>query len=171
MSATLKEPRRPKKRTYNTRLIKRAYTYFVGEIADLFDVHRNAVRRWIGAGLPTVDERRPFLIHGGDLIAFLDARQARRKQRCASDELYCFHCRCPRRARFGRVELEIRNETCLNLSGACEACGTHMHRAGAVARLSEYRQAFSIERTGEGRITDCSTPTVMCRSEEKSHAS
>jgi len=81
--------RRPKKRTYNTRLIKRDYSYFVCEIADLFDLHPQAVRRWITAGLAIIDERRPFLIHGRDLIAFLNERQSQRKQPCAADELYC----------------------------------------------------------------------------------
>ena len=51
-------------------------------------------------GLSSVDDRRPALIHGGDLIEFLDARQARRKQKCATDELYCFRCRRPRHPRF-----------------------------------------------------------------------
>ena len=164
-------PRRAKKRTYNTRLIKRDYAYFVGEIAELFDVHGNAVRRWLKAGLPTIDEHRPFLIHGGDLVAFLDARQAKRKQPCAADELYCLRCRRPRRPRSGRVAIEIRSETRLDLSGVCEACGTRMHRAGSLAKLSEYQKTFSIEKTGEGRLTGCSGPTVKCRSEEKSHAS
>jgi hypothetical protein len=138
--------RRTKKRTYNTRLIKRDYSYFVCEIADLFDLHPNAIRRWIKAGLITLDQRRPILIHGGDIIDFLDARQAARKQKCGASELYCFRCWRPRSPRFGRVELEIRNETRLNLSGACEGCGTRMHRAGSVARLAEYWKAFSIER-------------------------
>src|SRR5262245_34376578 len=67
--------RRAGKRTYNTRLIKRDYAYFISELADLFRLHPNAIRRWIKAGLRTVDDRRPVLVHGGDLIDFLDARQ------------------------------------------------------------------------------------------------
>ena len=50
------------------RLIKRDYGYFISEIADLFHLHPNAVRRWIKAGLRTVDNQRPVLVHGGDLI-------------------------------------------------------------------------------------------------------
>ena len=68
-----------KKRTYNTRLIKRDYCYFVWEIADLLHLHPNAVRRWIKAGLLSVDDHRPVLVYGGDLIEFLDTRQAQRK--------------------------------------------------------------------------------------------
>ena len=154
--------RRAKKRIYNTRLIKRDYSYFIHEIADLFQLHPNAVRRWIGAGLIAVDDRRPVLIHGRDLIAFLDARQAQRKQRCAADEMFCFRCRRPRRPRFGFVEIKLRGETRLNLSGICECCGTRMHRAGSVAKIERYRSAFTIQTPGEGRITGCSDPTLMC---------
>jgi hypothetical protein len=157
-----RKSRQARKRTYNTRLIKRDYTYFVGEIAELFDVHPQAVRRWIRGDLPTIDERRPFLIHGGDLIAFLDARQAKRKQQCAANELYCLRCRRPRRPRFGRVTLAINSATRIDLSGTCETCGTRMHRAGSVARLEEYSKVFRVEMPGEGRITGCSDPSLMC---------
>ena len=110
MSAKPQEakPRAVRKRTYNTRLIKRDYPYFVSEVADLFHLHPNAVRRWIKAGLITVDDRRPVLVHGGDLIDFLDMRQAQRKQKCAVDELYCFRCRRPKHPLFNRIEVEMR---------------------------------------------------------------
>jgi hypothetical protein len=85
--------RRAKKRTYNTRLIKRDYTYFLREIAELFEVYPRAVRRGIKGAMPLIDECRPFLSHGRDLIAFLDARQTRRKQPRAADELCCLRCR------------------------------------------------------------------------------
>jgi hypothetical protein len=168
MSTDRQKSRRAKKRTYNTRLIKRDYSYFIWEIAELFDLHPNAVRRWLKAGLITLDARRPILIHGGDLMDFLDMRQASRKQKCATDELFCLRCRRPRHPRFGRVELRLRGEMRLDLSGVCEACGTRMHRAGSAARLEEYREAFRIEMPGERRITGCSEPSLMCHlSEEK----
>lgn len=167
----ISKSQRAKKRTYNTRLIKRAYSYYVSEIADLFGLHPNAVRRWTKVGLVAVDARRPSLFYGGDLIEFLETRQARRKQKCAIDEFYCFRCRRPRHPRFGCINVEIRSETRLDLSGVCDTCGTRMHRAGSVARLKEYRKAFTLCTLGERRISGCSDPTVKCRSEEKSHGS
>jgi hypothetical protein len=161
MSTDRQKSRRAKKRTYNTRLIKRDYAYFIWEIAELFALHPNAVRRWLKAGLVNLDDRRPILIHGSDLIDFLDVRQASRKQKCAADELFCLRCRRPRHPRFRRVELRFRSETRLDLSGVCEACGARMHRAGSAARLEDYRQAFNIEML-EGRITGCSDPSLMC---------
>jgi hypothetical protein len=155
-------PRWARRRTYNTRLIKRDYGYFISEIADLFQLHPNAVRRWIKAGLRTVDDRRPILVHGGDLIDFLNARQAERKQKCASDELYCCRCRLPRKSLFNRVEVRILNKAKLSLSGRCAACGARMNRAGSVARIEEYQRAFIVQTPCEGRISGRSDPSVMC---------
>src|SRR5262245_39415459 len=146
----LPRSRRAGKRTYNTRLIKRDYGYFISELADLFHLHPNAVRRWIKAGLRTVDDRRPVLVHGGDLIDFLDARQAERKQKCASDEFYCCRCRLPRKSLFNRVEVRIRNQTKLSLSGRCASCGARMNRAGSVARMEEYQRTFIVQTPREG---------------------
>ena len=155
-----------RKRTYNTRLIKRDYPYFVSEIADLFHLHPNAVRRWINAGLVTVDNRRPVLVHGGDLIDFLDMRQAQRKKKCAVDELYCFRCRRPKHPLFNRIEVEMRSETRLNLSGVCDTCGAIMNRAGSVDKIEEYRRVFLIQVPGGGRLSGRFDPSVMCHLEK-----
>jgi hypothetical protein len=171
MNSRIPNSRPPGRRTYNTRLIKRNYAYFIAELADLFRLHPNAVRRWIKAGLPTVDDRRPVLVYGGDAIDFLDARQARRKQRCAADEFYCCRCRRPQRPLSNRVEVRIRNETKLNLSGRCVTCGARMNRAGSVTRMEEYRRVFIIQTPREGRLSGRSNPSVMCHlQEDKPHA-
>lgn len=68
-------PSRRKSRTYNLRLIRRDYSYMIQEIAELFSLHPNAVRRWVKNGLRTIDSHRPQLIHGTDLIEYLDRRQ------------------------------------------------------------------------------------------------
>ena len=59
------------KRHPNPRLAKIHRNYTVEEVASLFGVHRNTVREWVKRGLPTSDDRRPMLILGRDLVAFL----------------------------------------------------------------------------------------------------
>jgi hypothetical protein len=173
MNAEARAPKagRAGKRTYNTRLIKRDYGYFISELADLFHLHPNAVRRWIKAGLRTIDDRRPVLVYGGDAIDFLDRRQAQRKQRCGADEFYCCRCRRPQRPLFNRAEIQIRNAGKVNLAAVCHACGTRMNRAGSIARMEEYRQTFSVQTPREGRIRERSDPSVKCHlQEDKLHA-
>lgn len=139
-----REAHRSKRRTYNTRRIKRDFAYFISEVADLFGLHRNAVRQWLKSGLPAIDGHRPTLIHGGDLIIFLHTRQTARKQKCKPDQFYCCRCRCPRHALHNRVEIETRNQQKLNLSAVCNECGASMNRAGSVKKIEEYREAFIV---------------------------
>ena len=54
---------------FNRRHLKRHRAYTVHEIAELLRVHKNTARGWLGAGLPTTDDRRPALVLGSDLIA------------------------------------------------------------------------------------------------------
>ena len=82
-----------RKRHPNPRLAKIHRNYTVEEVASLFGIHRNTVREWVKRGLPTSDGRRPMLILGRDLVAFLSARRAKNKRTCPPGELYCVRCR------------------------------------------------------------------------------
>jgi len=158
---------RPRRRSYNTRLVKRSYSYSLQEIAELFDVHVNAVRRWIQDGLPRIDNQKPYLVHGSELADFLDARQTRRKRKCAPDEFYCCRCRAPRRPRHGVVDLTIENAKQVRLSAKCGTCGATMNRIGSVAKLASYRSLFNVQTTEQRRIGERLEPGVMCHFDEE----
>ncbi len=151
-----------KKRTYNTRRIKRDISYNMQEISELFGIHKNAVRNWFKAGLPKIDARRPFMVHGSDLIEFLNNRQTKRKRKCKSDELYCFRCRAPRKAKTGSIEFIPLSETKLNIHGKCEECGTSTYRAGSIKKRQEYERIFAFVTLAEKHITDRKHPPVNC---------
>ena len=63
-----------KKRHPNHRLVKIHRNYAVEEIAKLFGIHKNTVRTWVKNGLSAIDEKRPMLILGHELVEFLKAR-------------------------------------------------------------------------------------------------
>jgi hypothetical protein len=141
-----------KKRTYNPRLVKRDFSYTIEEIAELFGLHENSVRLWLKEGLPTIDAGRPTLIHGSDLIAFIRKRQTTRKHPCAPDEFYCCRCRKPRRAWESLVDLEIRPGSKVLLKAVCEVCGGGLNKAGAQAKLAEYRRVFDVQTAQRERL-------------------
>ena len=59
-----------KKRKYNTRLIRLTTSYSVQEVAELYHLHKGAVLRWIKDGLKIIDQHKPYLIHGSELLYF-----------------------------------------------------------------------------------------------------
>ena len=87
-----------KKRSYNSRRVCRDLSYSVQEAGELFGIHKNTILQWLKNGLSKIDGSKPYLIHGSELIAYLNKKREIRKSRCKANEFYCCRCRLPRRA-------------------------------------------------------------------------
>ena len=83
-------------RRFNYRRVKIHHNYTIGAAAEVLGAHKHTVSRSIAAGLPTTDAKRPLLIRGDVLRAFLQAREPIR-QRCRPGEFYCLKCGAPKR--------------------------------------------------------------------------
>jgi len=108
--------------------INRSYT--VEEVARTYGLNRETVRRWLrDGGLPTIDHRRPVLIHGAALRAFLTARRQAAKRPTPPGMLHCFGCRAGRPPALGMADyLQPDGAGPGNLRALCEVCGTVMNR-------------------------------------------
>ncbi len=142
MSASPGRPMR--KRHPNPRLAKIHRNYTVDEVAQLFDVHRNTVREWVKRGLPTSDGKRPMLILGRELVAFLTVRRAKNKRPCPPGEIYCVRCRAPRAPAGEMVDYVPLTATLGNLVAICAACETMMYRRVSLAKLESVRGNLDI---------------------------
>jgi hypothetical protein len=147
-------------RTYNPRRARAGLSYTVQDVAEIYGLHKNSVLQWIKDGLPIIDQRKPYLIHGGDLAEYLRMKRSGRKRSCKPNEFFCFKCRAPRPAWENVADIQIRDKKRLSISGLCAVCRTAVHRAGSVRKLAEYQEIFSIQTLREPRITDCSSPIV-----------
>ncbi|PJK31340.1 helix-turn-helix domain-containing protein [Minwuia thermotolerans] len=143
----------------NWRAVKRHRNYTVEEVARTLGRGRGTIRRWIADGLPALTDRKPFLILGEDLIAFLKARR-RPRARCGPGEFYCFRCRVPRRAALEMAEIVDRNPSSVNLRALCAVCETLMHRRVAIARLAPF--AAGMEVSGPQAPTHIGEPAGPC---------
>jgi excisionase family DNA binding protein len=132
------------KRHPNPRLAKIHRNYTVEEVAGLFGVHRNTVREWVRRGLPTNDDRRPMLILGRDLVAFLRARRAKNRRTCRSGEIYCVRCRAPKAPAGDMADYEPVTETLGNLTAICSDCEAMMYRRVSLAKLEQVRGKLDI---------------------------
>jgi len=133
-----------RKRHPNPRLAKIHRSYTVEEVASLYGVHRNTVREWVKRGLPTSDDRRPLLILGRDLGAFLQAQRTKNKRTCQPGEIYCVRCRAPKAPAGDMADYEAVTETLGNLIAICSACETLMYRRVSLPKLEQIRGNLDI---------------------------
>ncbi len=124
-----------RKRRPNHRLVKIHRSYTVEEAARLLGTHKNTVRTWMKAELPTCDSKRPALILGRDLAAYLQARRIKNKRPCKPGEIYCVRCRAPKLPAGEMAEYQPITENLGNLMGICPDCDGMIYRRASLAKL------------------------------------
>lgn len=134
----------PVARHPNYRLVKIHRTYTVEEVASRLGVHRNTVREWVKRGLPTIDRRRPLLVHGRDLVQFLQAQRTKNKRKCQPGEIYCVRCRAPRTPAGDMADYQPLNATLGDLVGICPCCGSMLYRRVNVTKLAQIRGRLDV---------------------------
>jgi hypothetical protein len=131
----------------------------VEEVARLFRVHKNTVRAWAKAGLPVIDDRRPFLILGRDLASFLFSRRQRRKQNCRLGQLYCLGCRAPKNPAARMADYIPITPKLGNLRGLCPDCGRLINRLVLQNRMGEVAGDLEVQMAqAQPRIADSACP-------------
>jgi len=133
-----------KKRHPNYRLVKIHRSYTVEEIAKLFNIHKNTVRHWVKEGLSTTDDKRPMLVLGHVLVAFLQARRAKKRRICRLGELYCVRCRSPKSPAGDMAEYFPVTQKFGNLTAICPDCDAIMNRLVSLAKIDEFRGKMDI---------------------------
>jgi hypothetical protein len=160
MAAPTRKPAH--RRRYPVNLIKGTYLYEPSEIAKLFHIHRNTIRHWFKEGLKPIDDRRPVLVHGSDLKAFLAQRQEARQRKCASGEFFCFRCRAPRRPWGNLVDVSQHTEKIAKLTAICCVCETEMHRTIRRADLPKFIAEIERQSMASERIIGSPDPIENC---------
>ena len=150
-----------KRRHPNHRLVKIHRSYTVEEIAMLFGIHKNTVRRWVKEGLAVIDDKRPMLILGHVLVEFLQARRVKNKQPCKPGELYCVRCRCPKSPAGDMAEYSPITEKFGNLIAICPDCDALMNRRVSLAKIRQVSGKIDISFPEALRhLIDSANPTV-----------
>jgi hypothetical protein len=150
-----------RKRHPNHRLVKIHRNYTVEDIADLFGIHKNTVRGWVKAGLATSDDKRPMLILGNDLQAFLQVRRLKNKQICKPGEMYCVGCRAPKFPAADMADYSPVTEKFGNLTAICPDCNSIINRRVSLANLAQVCGNMDISYPqAQQHIVESTTPTV-----------
>lgn len=130
---------------HNPRLAKIHRTYTVEEVAHLYRVHKNTVRKWIKRGLPLLDKTRPMLILGKDLKKFIEDQRKKHKKPCKLYEIYCLRCREPRQPAGHIASYKPLTETQGNLIGICPVCETFMFKIVSLSKLEIAKCTLQIQ--------------------------
>jgi hypothetical protein len=150
-----------RKRRPNYRLVKIHRSYTVEEAARLFGTHKNTVRAWVKAGLPTCDCKRPTLILGRDFAAYLQARRTKNKQPCEPGEIYCVRCHAPKRPAGDMAEYQPTTAALGNLIGICPDCEGIIYRRASRTKLPEIQGNLNITFSeAERQLTESDLPIV-----------
>ncbi|NTW87646.1 MAG: helix-turn-helix domain-containing protein [Desulfobulbaceae bacterium] len=150
-----------RKRHPNHRLVKIHRNFTIEDIAELFGIHKNTVRGWVKAGLAISDDKRPMLVLGHDLVAFLQNRRAKNKQACKPGEMYCVRCRAPKIAGGDMAEYSPATEKFGNLIAICPDCHSIMNRRVSLAKLGQVRGNIDISFPQvQQHIVESTKPTV-----------
>ena len=147
----------------NWRRVKRHHNYSIEDIAGLFGLHKNTVRKYPAQGLTPIDDRRPALFLGAALADFLRLRRAKNKRPCPPGQIYCLPCRQPTIPAYGEAEYVPLTPTTGNLRGLCPSCAGLIHRRVNLQRLGLATGKLAVTFTdGQLHIDDRTKPTVNC---------
>ncbi len=150
-----------RKRRPNYRLVKIHRSYTVEEVANLFGTHKNTVREWVKAGLPTCDRKRPMLVLGRELVAFLQTRRTKNKRPCQSGEIYCVRCRAPKAPAGDMAEYQPVTASLGNLIGICPDCEGMIYRRVSLVKLPQIQGKLNVTFSeAQRQVSESVEPTV-----------
>lgn len=158
-------------RRINPNRVKGLLNYTVRELAERLGVHKNTVGHWQRNGLDPIDNKRPYLFHGGTVRAFLISRNKSRRSPCPPGSLYCFRCRAPRRPIPTSAEYHRMPSGPGNLRATCGECRTAMHRRVRHSAIHTVLPGVLVQiREAAPRLNGSSSPSPNCDSARKTSA-
>lgn len=128
----------------NPNLVKIHRSYTVGEVANLLSVHKNTVRIWIKGGLSVNDNKRPTLILGAELKAYLQSKRSKNKRKCKPFEIYCVRCRMPQLPAHKMVDYEPMTDSTGRLVGLCPTCDGIINKYFSIANIEQINDKLDI---------------------------
>ena len=154
----------------NPRLAKIHRSYSVDEMARLFDVHKNTVRRLaqarFGGNRRPAPDRGPWRRNS----PLPSDRRARAKRACGPGRIYCLPCRAPKVPAVKMVECVATSDTAGTLRGICPDCDRMIYRRVNPQKLDAVRGDLDVTVTqAQPRIEETTKPNVNCDSTKGDH--
>ena len=146
----------------NTNVIKENCSLSIPEICELLDKHKNTIGNWLKEGLKTIDNEKPYLIHGTDLKEFIKNRQSKKKSKCKDNEIYCMKCKKPQIPWEGVVDVFIKNQKGGNLQAICPDCEGVINRIFGLKNISNIKKHFVIQQVHNSHLIESFNTSGNC---------
>lgn len=118
--------------------------YTVDEAAKAVGICKATVRRWIKIGkIKPIDDQRPTMLAGSDLIA-LTTGANKPKRQCKANEAYCLRCRDVRPMAFNQAEILSANASGANLRALCGTCSAVMQKCVSLLAFPKLARELAI---------------------------
>ena len=147
------------RRIYPHKPVRYWYAYDIDEVCALYadlGLHPQTVRKWIKQGLKTIDNGKPALIYGHDLIAYLRKNNQSNKRKTAFDQMFCMSCQDARPIFRSEIAVEQKAQF-LKVQGVCRECKSKMFKNYKLQDFAELRKQFQL--VGVSELYDCATHT------------
>jgi hypothetical protein len=129
---------------YKTSGINYFSCYTVSEVAGILSKSEKTIFNFINEGLKTIDDKKPFLIRGFNLIDFLKNKNDKKRHPLKINEFYCLSCKEARAPEHKAITL-IQNHTNLITQAVCPICHKTMNRPYSISNYPELKKIFTIE--------------------------
>lgn len=101
---------------------KKDRVYDVSEVMALYDICRNTVSNWVGAGLIPSQGAGPQLFRGCEINRFHSTRRAQGRQNMRLDQFFCLSCKVPVTANQPSLHLNQTASGNWMAVGICSEC-------------------------------------------------
>jgi len=152
--------------------IKTHLVYSVWEVADKLGCHRQTVIRWIkDKGLEADRSRKPWLIEGRILRAFLGERVRAAKCQLSLSHCYCLGCKAPQEPHGRIADFKLNTPQTGMLTALCPVCGALMNKVIRRADLEAIRARIDVTiQQAEARLVSLTPSLSNATSETEAHS-
>lgn len=131
-------------RRFKSQGVKRLRSYTIEEAAEAVGASDQTIRQWIRNGLPAFTEKRPFLIMGSDLKAWLSKGADAIRPKLEIGEFYCLRCKKAVKSAVGAADYRPLSDTHGMLTSFCARCEGPCSRITSGSALSDWGAVLEI---------------------------
>jgi hypothetical protein len=144
-------------KTYHLNKIKYWLCYDIDAICRLCGIHPKTALAWLKKGLEAIDNKKPILVYGYNLKAFLGNLNKLNKCSTSFEEMFCMKCKEPRSPLKKQIQLEQFEQKFLKTKALCQTCKTKMNKPYKLEDLPQLKRIFNAVQLLE--LYDSKTPT------------